>query len=577
MRDKILESLSIDAVMKHTRILSEDMPHRLAGSDMEKKAADYIKAHFESVGIPVTIHEIDAYVSFPGKAQIEVLGPDGRVIEANTFAQSQPTPPEGIEAELVHVGSGGIENYEGVDVTGKISLAELSYAPPRPEKVRIASARGAVGQIMMNWGLPEHNSMPMGTCKPLWGNPTPSTFDQLPRIPAAGIKLADGQWLAERIKAGPLRIRLKCQAENRWTKIRQPIARLEGSEEAEKFIVLGGHYDCWGPGATDNGTGNAEVLEIARALAAYKGKLRRSVVFAFWAAHETGIMEGSSWYVDRFWDDLSANGVLYLNVDSTGMEGASVFQGTASHEVARFHRELVREILGIENVGTAPLARTGDQSFFGVGVPSIYARHSHTPEQQKEWRGATLGWWYHSQFDTMERVDRTTLADSVKMHAAYVYELANRKILPLDFVSVASVIGARLETLDKLGVAIDLKPVIAAAETLKDRAGKLEKEAERLISSGSNDDASAFNDALLRLSRTLTSVTGTVSGRWSQDTYGLTALKTVMPGLYGIEELAKLDPDSHEYKLKWTDVVRQRNRVIDGISEANRIIETAIG
>ncbi len=577
MRDTILKSLSIDAVMRDTRVIAEEMPHRLAGSETEKRTADYIKAQFDAVGIPVTIHEIDGYVSFPGKAEVEVIGKERRVIEANAFAQTQSTPPGGLEAEVVFVGPGGVSDYEGLDVAGKITLAELSYAPPRPEKVRIAGANKAAGQIMMNWGLPEHNSLPMGTCKPLWGNPTPSTFGQLPQIPVAGIKLADGQWLAEQAKAGPLRVRMKCEAENRWAKIRQPVARLEGNEESDKFIIIGGHYDFWGPGATDNATGNAEVMEIARALAPYKGKLRRSVVFTFWAAHETGIMEGSSWYVDRFWDDLSANGVIYLNVDFPGMIGATNFQATASHEIAQFHRDLMRELLGIENAGVTPVARTGDQSFFGVGVPSIYGRHSHSPEQQKAWRGATLGWWYHSLFDTMERVDKERLAESLKVHAAYAYELANRKILPFDFTSVADIIASRLQALDKFDVNIDLKTLIAAAAKLRDGAALLKIEGARVDKDGTDADASRFNDTLLRLSRLLTSITGTVSGRWSQDTYGLTALKTPLPGLFDIEQVAKLDRDSHDFKLRWTDIVRQRNRVADGLNEANRTIAAALG
>ncbi|MGR7996627.1 M28 family peptidase [Xanthobacter sp. ZOL 2024] len=577
MRDEILSALSVESVLKDVRFFSEETPHRLAGTPTERKAAEYIKAQFDAAGVPMTIHELDAYVSFPGKARIEVLGPEPRIIEANTFAQAGATPPEGLEAELVHVGPGGIPDYEGVDAVGKITLSELSYAPPRPEKVRIAGAMGSVGQIMMNWGLPEHNTLPMGTCKPVWGNPTPENFSLMPKIPVVGIKLADGQWLAEQVKAGPVRVRMFCEAENRWGKALLPMARIEGNEEADKFVIVGGHYDAWGPGATDNGTGNSEVIEIARTLAKYKGKLRRSVVFAFWAAHETGIMEGSSWYVDRFWDDLTANAVLYLNVDSTGMLGASKFQGTASHEVAQFHRDLVKDVLGIENVGTSPLARTGDQSFFGIGVPSIYASHKHPPEQQKAWRGATLGWWYHSTFDTLDVVDPALLADSLKMHAAYTYELANRKVLPFDMTAVADVIVNRLADLAKLGVELNLADLQAEAVKLRANAERLKQEGARVAAEGTDAEARRFNETVLRLCRQLTSVTGTVSGRWSQDTYGLTALKTPMPGLYTIEQLAKLDPASAAYKLQWTETLRERNRAKDGVSEANRTIETLLG
>src|SRR5690606_38229953 len=96
-----------------------------------------------------------------------------------------------------------------------------------------------------------------------------------------------------------------------------------GGPEKDDFILFGGHFDAWGGGATDNATGNVAVLEVARVLAANRDRLRRSVRIVFWPAHENGIMEGSTWFVDRFWDDLDAHGVLYLNVDSPGMRGTT--------------------------------------------------------------------------------------------------------------------------------------------------------------------------------------------------------------------------------------------------------------
>lgn len=65
----------------------------------------------------------------------------------------------------------------------------------------------------------------------------------------------------------------------------------------------------------------------------------------------------------------------------------------------------------------------------------------------------------------------------------------------------------------------------------------------------------------------------TVSGRWDQDSYGLTALGSLIPGLKGIESLTKLSPDADSYKLQWTELRRQRNRAADGLREALRTID----
>lgn len=573
MRNDLLNRLSVDNVMRDARFFAEETPHRLSGTENECKAAEYMKAQFEAAGVPMTLHELDAWVSFPGKAVIEVLGPEPRTIEAMTFAQSAPTPPEGIEGELVHVGPGGLTDYDGKDAAGRISLAELSYAPPRPEKLRIAARQGAIGQIMMNWGLPEHDTLPMGTCKPVWGNPTPGNFGDMPTIPAVGVRLKDGMWLAEQTRKGPVRIRIHANVENRWARVIQPMALIEGNEEADKFVVVGGHYDAWGPAASDNAAGNAEVIEIARVLAGLRGKLRRSVLFTFWAAHESGIMAGSSWFADRYWDQIDRGGILYLNVDSVAMQGSTHFQAATSYQTVDLGKRLGKDVLGIADMKTSPVARTGDQAFFGIGMPAVYASHKHSPEQQREWRGATLGWWYHSDKDTMERVDPALLADSLKMHLAYTLELADAPLLPFRIGALAEVLAHRSAELAALAPKdLDLDALRGIAEALHQRAEAFDSAGAAVATAGEAAQI-AWNDTAMRLNRQLTPVASTVSGRWDQDSYGLTALGSLIPGLKGIEHLARLSPEEDSYKLQWTELRRQRNRAADGLREAVRTID----
>lgn len=575
MREKIIEELSVERVYEHMRKLTEIGPERLSGTEEEKKASHYIKECFDSYGIPMDIHELDAYVSFPGESELVLLEPEKRVIQSQTFAQVRSTPPEGIEGDLVYVGFGGMDAYENLDVQGKITLAELSYSPPRPEKVRLATEHGSIGQVQMNWGLPEHDTLPKGTVKAIWGNPTPETFSSIPQIPVVGIKRKDGEWFIEKMKSHKVRVRLKAHAENRWGKILEPIARIQGQEEPEKFVIVGGHYDAWGGGITCNAAGDASILELARVFSKHREFLKRSLLFAFWPGHETGIMEGSSWFVDTFWDDLDKNGILYLNIDSPGLKDAVRFIATASPEAYRFHAEVVRELLNYEAVEKRRLARTGDQSFFGIGIPSIYGRHHHGEADIEKWHGATLGWWYHSQKDTIDKMDKELLQESLKMHACYAYELATRPRLPFEFVSAAEVILDRLHALKTCSVESDLDPLIDAANQLKHKARELDQRGSQLedTAKGIPGDLDRFNVTLMRLSRILTSVLGTVKGRWSQDTYGLTALRTPLPGLFPLEQMAKLSVMDDEYKLLWTQVLRERNRCMDALKKAIRTID----
>ena len=97
-----------------------------------------------------------------------------------------------------------------------------------------------------------------------------------------------------------------------------PVAELAG--ETPEYVLVGSHYDSWDYGVTDNATGNAAVLELARVLS--QKQLRRGVKIAWWPAHSNGRYAGSTWYCDEQFEDLDARCVALVNMDSPGCMGA---------------------------------------------------------------------------------------------------------------------------------------------------------------------------------------------------------------------------------------------------------------
>lgn len=572
MNSDLLREVSVDKAFAHAKWLCEEVGERMSGTEEEKKVVEYYRRVFQAEGISFAAYELDGFVSFPIDGSISVTSPEPWEIECNVFAQIISTPPEGVKGELVFVGAGGYEDYEGKDVRDKIVLTELSYAPPRPEKVRIALEKGAIGVAMMNWGLPEHGTLPCGTVKPIWGNPTPDNFEKMVKIPVLGLRRRDGEKLASLCRQQRVEIVMKAKTLREWRKIILPMAKIEGSgKEKDQFVIVGGHYDCWKAGATCNGTGNGATLEIARALNKYKAQLNRSVWFVFWPGHETGVMEGSSWFVDYFWRDLNKNALIYLNLDSLGMRDTVEFYATGSREAKDFHLNVEKNVLHTETKHQ-PLKKTGDQSFFGIGVPALYGRTHHSPEQMKEWHGATLGWWYHSDEDTLDKVDLAKYEMSLKVNCAYVWELCTSRVIPFEFVGVSEEINQRLEALNAIcGQAIDLNPGIALARELR-------KESQYLAGFDGKklNDAQAelLNRTILKMSRILIPLTSSVIGKYGQDSYGLTALSTKIPALYELEALGQMDPASHDYKLLYTKMLRERNRAFDTIEAALELVET---
>jgi Iap family predicted aminopeptidase len=589
MRDTILQELSIDNVMKHTRYLAEELPERFSGNVNERKAAAYLEEAMKTAGIPVTLHEFTGYTSLPLHSRLQVLSPEKKEIPCIPFMNIPDTPRQGIEGELVDVRSGGEEDLQGRDIRGKIILAESSYSPARQEKVRLATARGAAGALVAQWGLEEPRLMVRGNAKAVWGNPTPETLHQMPRIPALGITKADLSMLRQLLSRGPVRVNLTAQVDCGWKKLILPVGKIEGSgDEADQFLILGGHYDAWGNGATDNANGNGLVLEVARVLCKHRQRLNRGIWIGFWSGHEAGTMAASSWLVDRFWDELRDRCLAYFNVDSPGMKGTERFTIFVSPELADFTAGVARETVA-EEPDVQRLARTGDQSFFGIGLPAMNARSMFSPAEVQRMANATLGWWNHGYpcHDTMDKVDPGIMAKDMRGIAATAYEICTRPVLPMSFLRMADEMVARLEELNaSAGEQLQLGPVGEAARNFRSQARKMESLRKGLeeripkegkaVSSGEKQKVRRMNRLSMRLSRILTPAFASVAGRYGQDPYGLTNLKTRFPGLYYAPRLSKLDPHSDEYHLILNGCLRDRNRISDALQEALHRMETEL-
>lgn len=115
------------------------------------------------------------------------------------------------------------------------------------------------------------------------------------------------------------------------------IALLPGGDLSDEYVIIGAHYDHVGSncanvsaaddicnGATDNATGVAAVIDVARSIAA-EGVPRRSVLIALWDAEEDGLI-GSSRYVADPIVPLEQT-VVYTNFD---IQGSNVLPSLAN-------------------------------------------------------------------------------------------------------------------------------------------------------------------------------------------------------------------------------------------------------
>ncbi len=304
-----------------------------------------------------------------------------------------------VEGDLVYANYGLPVDYAvldslGVDVRGRVVLVRYGRSF-RGIKAREAEAHGAVGLLLYSDpaadGFRRGTVLPEGPMRPpsgvqrgsvLNGHGDPSTPDgpslpgvtrvpegrmsgvaRIPVLPigygSAGRLLAGlngesapedwqgGLDLDYRTGPGSTAVRLRTIAERGQAAYHpafNTIAAIPGSEWPDEWILIGSHRDAWGPGAVDNVSGTASVIETARAFAvvAKQGfRPRRTIVFATWDAEEWGILGSTEW-VEVNADRLRDHAVAYLNQDSP-VSGRR-FAASAAPEIRDVVRDATRVV-----------------------------------------------------------------------------------------------------------------------------------------------------------------------------------------------------------------------------------------
>ncbi len=579
MNEEFQPTWDIDRVYEMVRQIGEEIPDRLPGSAAAERMAHFSCAGFREAGVASDVLPVDALVSTPKPASLRLLAPREQEIAALTMAHS-PSTAAPVEGALMDVGLGDWGDYEGRDATGKVTLSELSYAPPRQEKQRVAGAMGSTAQIMMNWGYPDSSELPMGSVKSVWGNPT---RDALPlaeaSVPCLGISRKDGLMLRELCAAGPVAVRLETSADTGWRKIHVTTAELP-VPESDDFVLVGGHQDGWfGAAATDNAAGSAITIELARVFAARRDSLRRGLVFGLWAGHETGTMAGSSWWADRNWDRLRDHAVAYLQIDQPACLGTRGWAVTSNYELRQLARDVHAARGEEEALDWALQVKNGDSSFFGVGVPIMVAHSHFPPEALAPMANAAYGWWHHTDKNSVDKVDKGLLAKHLDSYAAYLTRLTMDPVLPLRFAGLGSAIVERVAALGSRSDddAIGLAPLHGAARRLEESLARLDRQADRLNSDGTADQGSlaGLNEALKGISRTLIPAVSTATGKYGHDVYGLTEQTTLLPGLYYLDAYLEAN-DPAERAMRWVELTRARNRISDALAGATALAEGAL-
>jgi len=242
------------------------------------------------------------------------------------------------------------------------------------------------------------------------------------------------EWIAERFE----KLGLEPACNGSWfhefrlgDKACRNVAGLLRVDGADEYVIIAAHHDHLGVrgksifrGADDNASGVAGVLALARVLAERRTELRRNLVFVSFDAEESGLI-GSKRFV--------ASGVIptektvfMLVFDLIGGhflpgEENSVYALGSEHSAA------VRRVL-LARSGASPLKTRILGTYVIEPAGPLFARSDYAAYRQKRvpylFVSTATPWYYHTPYDTPDRLDYEKMASIVRLSRDVVFDMA---------------------------------------------------------------------------------------------------------------------------------------------------------
>jgi N-acetylated-alpha-linked acidic dipeptidase len=489
-----------------------------------------------------------------------------------------------VTAPLVYANYGLANDYEalkkiGVDVKGKIVIVRYGNSF-RGVKAKVAEDQGAIGCIIYSDpaddGYVQGDVYPKGPWRPVAsgqrgsvqylfdypgdpltpGRPSipgvprlkPEEATDLTRLPVQPIAYDVARTILSQLK-GPLRprgfqgglpfayhvggtndvkVRLKTDMDYRVRKIWNVVARIEGNEEKDRWIILGNHRDAWVFGAVDPNSGTTAMLEVGRGfgqLLKQGWKPRRTIIFCSWDAEEYGLVGSTEW-AEELAGELKEKAVAYLNLDAA-VSGAH-FGASSVPSLWKFMRAATRDIKDPKTGKTvyqqwqdrARENRPEDEENSGEArIGALGSGSDYTPFLQHLGIASTdMGFGgdygvYHSAYDSFHWMDQfgdpgfQYHVAASQLWGTLAMRLASAEGLPFDYTDYAAQLreffteAMKVANRRNLAAGLDEKSMSSAIDDFAKEAERVEKYRQDAIRSSDRAKLARINDALVQAER----------------------------------------------------------------------------
>jgi Zn-dependent M28 family amino/carboxypeptidase len=394
-REIIAEIWTASQAWRTCREIVEAFPHRYGGHPQEAAARDFVAAQLRASGLAPGIEEFPCRHWRPGRARLAAITASGAVeIPCVNLPMNGRAS---IDAEAAYVEEGTPAQYQslGDRIRGRIVVANsrcpaYTHHPRtcRREKYLTAVAGGAAGFVYMRHEgglLPEvYNLSSNGPAA----------------IPGVSVTREAGATLLHHLRLGA-RVHLEVDNDVSDGISWNVVADLPGSDDLP-VILVGAHYDaligC--PGAIDDASGAAVMLEAARMLSRHRGLLRHGVRFVAFGLEEGGLL-GAHAYVKAHQADLH-HVAFMLNVDGAAYGAPEKGVGLQGWpELIPYFKVLASQMGEEMTVDVWVTPNSDMHPFMLAGVPCAWFFDMGMSL-------ANLG-WPHTAADTMDKISQRGL------------------------------------------------------------------------------------------------------------------------------------------------------------------------
>ncbi len=399
---------------QHVVQLANVIGPRLAGSEAEAAAAAYVAGTFREAGGRVNV-ETFAVGSRRIESQSLAFEIDGtwRETPCSVISGSRGTGGEPVEAPVTIVEPPSLRrpSYDGL--AGKAVLLLATHVEDPEHYRRLMAARPAF-LILVDVRYPSDDVRADGLF--------PAYVHRYGAVPTVSIPYMRA-WALHDPNGRPRSARLRITGGTVASSSQNVIAELPADDgSAGPVIYATAHHDTQAdsPGADDNATGVAALLELARVLAP---EPRRRAVRLISFGTEEQLSVGSASYVRAHRGELERRGGYVCNFDSFGsrmgwfnvstcLESASADRVRAYLDERGQYAELSNEVSPYQDAFPFHAA--------GIGGHWVYRRN------------CTAGRFFHHQRDDEpDKLDFAMMAPMVAAHAGMIAEWSQAETLPV--------------------------------------------------------------------------------------------------------------------------------------------------